>query len=80
MQGEGGRDCTRLRAKGGDKKNEEKGMYLPNYFRSWKVTLPSAIMILVTVCLRGGDKDVATDAVTAAAVRGGEAAEVVVPP
>jgi hypothetical protein len=79
MQGEGGRGCTGLRAKGGDKKNEEKGAYLPNYFRSWKVTLPSAIMILFTVCVRGGDKAVATDAATAAAVRGG-AAEVVAAP
>ena len=43
-----------LRAKGGDKKNEEEGVYLPNYFRSWKVTLPSAIKILVTDCVRGG--------------------------
>ena len=69
-----------MRAKGGEQKNEEKGMYLPNYFRSWKVTLPSAITILFTVCVRGGDKAVATDAATAAAVRGGGAAEVVAPP
>jgi hypothetical protein len=70
-----------LRAKGGNKKNEKEGVYLPNYFRSWKVTLPSAIKILFTDCVRGGDKAVAMEAATAAAERGGVgAAEVVAAP
>ena len=46
-------------------------MYLPSYFRSWKVTLPSFIKILVTDCVRGGDKAEATEAATATAERGG---------
>ena len=68
-QGEGSRGCTWLRAKGGDKKNEKEEVYLPSYFRSWKVTLPSSIKILVTDCVRGGDKAEATVAATAAAER-----------
>ena len=65
-QGEGGRGCTWLRAKGGDKKNEKEEVYLPSYFRSWKVTFQSSIKILVTDCVRGGDKAEATVAATAA--------------
>ena len=60
-----------MRAEGGDKKDEKERVYLPSYFRSWKVTLPSSIKILVTVCVRGGDRAEATVAATAAAERGG---------